>query len=482
MLGYADLHGRDAETGQPTHADDLVRLRQSPDLWQRTANMHPRTGEPFLPSTGAPFKIFAPQKGPGHEFDDVVEQLCGPGMRYRAGQPYPAITCGGYVANYLSRGHLDPSLVMRCFTPEQVPVITTLAREYAVCDRWFSSLPGPTWPNRFFVHAATSGGLDDSPSTLDILFREVGRGFQFEHGTIFDRLGDDWMVVHGDPFPHVFSLAGMLGDRLSGRFVHQASFERLVSDPGFSARYVFIEPNYGRVYGDYGGGSSQHATDDVTAGERLIKDVYEAIRRSPHWNESALVITYDEHGGFFDHVAPPAAVAPGDDVTIHSGEEHGFDFRQLGPRVPAVVVSPLVPRGTIDHREYDHASVPATLVSLFDLPPDARGRRHLTDRAASTGTFEHLFSLPQPRTDRPDIPDPASSGVVDTGVTDAGLAADPTIDPGVRGFLYVAFLRKYGLTPEMVARSPIAQRVLRISTRVQARDFLQQTAADLGEQ
>ena len=480
MLGFADLQGRDAETNRPTHADDLVQLKRSPE-WSRVANMLPRTGEAFLPTTGAPFKIYAPLRGPGHEFDDVVEQLCGPGIQYRRGDPYPPITCTGFVSNYRSRGPLDPGLVMRAFQPERVPVLTMLAREFATCDRWFSSLPGPTWPNRFFVHAATSGGLDDSPSSLDILFHEVGRGFEFEHGTIFDRLADDWLVIHGDPFPHVFSLRGMLDERLRGRFKPQHSFAEVVSDPSFSAKYVFIEPNYGRVYGDYGGGSSQHATDDVTAGERLIKEVYEAIRQSPHWPESALLITYDEHGGFFDHVAPPEAVPPGDTVTIRSGVQHDFDFRRLGPRVPAVIVSPLVPRGTIDHRVYDHASVPATLVSLFELPaPD--GRRHLTDRDAATGNFSDLFSLSAPRTDAPaTLPDPPESGVDGAEDTAGELAHDAAIDPNVRGFLYVAFLRRYGLTPEMIERSPVAQRVLRISTRVQARDFLNQTAADLGD-
>ena len=123
-----------------------------------------------------------------------------------------------------------------------MPVLTTLAREFAVCDAWFSSLPGPTWPNRFFVHAASSGGLDDSPSALDVLVHEVGAGFEFENGTIYDRLGDDWLVFHGDEFPHVFSIKGMLAERLAGRFQPQSRFEAMVSHPGFSAKYVFIEP------------------------------------------------------------------------------------------------------------------------------------------------------------------------------------------------------------------------------------------------
>jgi len=478
LLGLADLRGRDAQTGQLTHADDLVQLRGMPG-WAQTANFNPKTGTSEFPSPGAPWKIYPPLPGPGHEFDDVVEQLCGPNATYPRGGPYPPITSSGFVANYARNGSGDPGLVMRCFEPERVPVISALAREFAVCDRWFCSLPGPTWPNRLFVHAASSGGLADSPSGLNVLVHEVGAGFELENGTIYDRLGDDWLVIHGDAFPHVFCLKGMLEDRLQGRFRPQREFAQIVSDLNFSAKYVFIEPSYGRIYSDYTRGSSQHARDDVTAGEWLIKAVYEAIRQSPHWNESALVITYDEHGGFFDHVTPPAAVPPGDAVTIGSGAQHDFDFKRLGVRVPAVIVSPLIPQGTIDHRTYDHASIPATLISLFNLPP-RDGRRNLTGRDANTGTFEGLFQLPDARTDTPArLPDPPDSGYNPDADPDGDLEPDAEIDPNVRGFLYVAFLRRYGLTPQMIERSPLVQRFLRISTRVQARQFFEQTERDL---
>jgi phospholipase C len=93
---------------------------------------------------------------------------------------------------------------MKCFSPEQVPVITTLARSFAVCDHWFSSMPGPTWPNRFFIHAASSGGLDDSPSSLQRATSALFNGYRFENGTIYDLLDDkcmDWTVFMGDELP-----------------------------------------------------------------------------------------------------------------------------------------------------------------------------------------------------------------------------------------------------------------------------------------
>ncbi len=481
MLGFADLTGPDAVTGQQTHADDLVLLQQRPDKWKRTGNLNPASGELIYPQSGALHRLSSPAPGPGHEFNDVLEQLCGAGAKLPAGGGYPAITGTGFVSNYVSIGRGDPAddpaddpaLVMKCFRPEQLPVLTTLAREYAVCDRWFCSIPGPTWPNRFFVHAATSGGLYSSPPGLDVLIHEIGPGYQFQNGTIFDRLGNDWLVFHGDPLPHVFSIAGMLGERLQGRFKPQRRFDEIVHDHGFSAKYIFIEPNYGRVYGDYAYGTSQHPLDDVAQGEKLIKEVYESIRSSPHWNESALVVTYDEHGGFYDHVTPPDAVAPGDTVSARSTNESGFDFKRLGVRVPAVVVSPLVEKGTIDHRVYDHASVPATLVDLFNLPP-VNGQRHLTNRDAAATSFKTLFSRAAARTDTlAKLPDPPPLAPVPASADEDDII-NGNLDPNTRGFLYIALLRRYGITAKDVEHSPGLKRYMRIRTRKGARQCIEQ--------
>ncbi len=109
-------------------------------------------------------------------------------------------------------------------------------------------------------------------------------------------------------------------------------------------------------------------------GERLLAAVYSAIRNSPYWNTSLLLVLYDEHGGFYDSVAPPAAPPPNDDPT-YGYNTHGFDFTRFGVRVPAVAISPLIPPGTVDHTQYDHSSVPKLLEQLWGLEP-------LTQRAA----------------------------------------------------------------------------------------------------
>jgi phospholipase C len=165
-------------------------------------------------------------------------------------------------------------------------------------------------------------------------------------------------------------------------------------------RYVHIEPDYA-VFSDYQNGNSQHPLGSVSSGEWFIKDVYETIRNSPVWERSLLIITWDEHGGFYDHVQPPPAVRPGDPPDDPSHNQNGFLFDRLGVRVPAVVISPLIPRNLVDHRTYDHASIPATIEELLGLEP-------LTDRDRYANSLTTLLTLMTPRTDTPTVLGPPS--------------------------------------------------------------------------
>ena len=161
----------------------------------------------------------------------------------------------------------------RAFLPAQIPVISRLADEFVLFDNWFASVPGPTWPNRFFVHAASSGGLATSPTQL----QESGAvitttsPFRFENGTIFDRLtrcGKKWRVYHGDVHPQVLALPGMVKEYLNGsdHFCplydgdpHFSNFAADVDDIGYEPAYTFIEPNYGIEMGSqFRHGDSQH--------------------------------------------------------------------------------------------------------------------------------------------------------------------------------------------------------------------------------
>jgi phospholipase C len=446
MLGFSRREGTDAVTGEPTNLEGLTGSE---------SNRLP-SGQEVSVSGGAPYTLTI---DPGHEFDDVLEQLCGAGARFPGPDGrYPAIDNSGFVSRLAAQleksgADGDPALAMTAFSPAQLPVMNTLAGEFAVCDHWFSSLPGPTWPNRCFVHAASSGGMDDSPSLLRSATALL-EGYMFQNGTIYDRLdaaGLPWTVVEGDALPQVLSLAGMVERVVSGHFTTFAHFAALVNDPDFKDAYVFIEPHYGHVLSDgrnFKCGNSQHPLDDVTRGERLLKDVYEIIRNSPHWMNSALIVLYDEHGGFYDHVAPPAATPPGD-VFQSGNNRHGFNFHQLGVRIPVLVISPYTARGAIDHRSHDHTSVLATVEHIFGLQP-------LTRRDAGALGVDQLFSLKAARQDAPTrLPSPAVSGLPDCE-SDRGeqLAGDletmpahlaGQVEAALVGFLHVGVARELHL-------------------------------------
>jgi phospholipase C len=149
-------------------------------------------------------------------------------------------------------------------------------------------------------------------------------------------------------------------------------------------------------------GNDDHPSHDIAQGQRFVKEVYEALRSGPQWHETLLIITYDEHGGFFDHVPTPVAGVPSPDDIV-SDAPVSFAFDRLGVRVPALFISPWIEPGTVVHRpsgpeptsQYEHSSIPATVKKIFDLP------EFLTKRDAWAGTFESVLTRATPRTDCP---------------------------------------------------------------------------------
>jgi len=455
MLGFSGITGHDAVNGGSTQINGLTGSEVN--TLNRRAYPVVRGAADVMPAD------------PGHEFMNVLVQLCGAGATYAAGSQYPAINNTGFVASYTaSGGAADPGEVMKCFAPEQLLVLVALAQEFAVCDNWHASMPGPTWPNRMFVHAASSGGLDHSPTTEEIVEWETIGGLQFKAGSIFDALKKKEVsrrLYAGDDFPMVAALKGIsLSD-----IRHYDNFVSDLSQPAYPYSCVFIEPSYD-VLNEYKNSTSQHPLTDITLG----KETYEAIRNSTHWNSSVLIITWDEHGGFYDHAIPPGAVAPGDSAPKDKHNQYGFTFERYGPRVPAIVISPLIPKNVIDHRLYDHASIPATIESFFEV--DA-----LTERDAKANRLDALLSLNAPRTDTPTtLPSPATSQaqpavMMKMMVPDlsATVAARPneTVDQGTLPVILHSALRQdLEISPEQ--RTVILERVRSIKTREQARQYL----------
>ncbi|HEV7744769.1 MAG TPA: alkaline phosphatase family protein [Pyrinomonadaceae bacterium] len=415
-------------------------------------------GKNYCVHAGAPWFMTT---DPGHEFKDVLQQLCGvEEAKCYQGGAYPQVNNSGFASSYatsLSENTGTPQPdhicdIMACFdTQKRLPVIYQLAREFAICDNWFSSLPGPTWPNRFFVHGASSAGWTDSPHLMDEVSWETVRGFRYNNGSIFAALqcaGHQWRLYndnhnrysddpsgpeYGGWISQVASLRGVsqLDVHSMDRFASDVQAKTAEGNPAYNYAYTFIEPNFGKSFfakqppysgPTYKGGSSQHPEDDPSGGEGLIKAVYEAIRNSPIWNSSLLVIVYDEHGGFYDSVKPGSAVPPGDGIPEGQKTRNasGFDFCQYGVRVPAVIVSPFIPQGTVDHTVYDHTSIAATLERLHGLNP-------LTQRDANANDLRSLLMSSTPRDDCPSTlasPAPAlpHRGVIEKELT-AGIAA-----------------------------------------------------------
>lgn len=329
-----------------------------------------------------------PDPGPGEAFEHVNVQIFGvdpppdppgvPGMQ-------------GFVEDYVrvlrERG-IKPDFpvyrqIMETFTPEQVPFLTALGRAYAVSDRWFSSVPTMTLPNRAFLHAGTSGGrVLNTPYTSWIGYDAL---------TVFDRLeeaGIPWRVYAGDvPLTfliHFRRLAVHALRHLSGLGTFFDDCRR-----GSLPAYTFLEPRY--VLGP----NDQRPPENVSAGDTLVRDVYQAVRRGPLWRTTLLVILYDEHGGTYDHIAPPTVVPPGDGAV----SPEGFSFDRLGVRVPSVLVSPWIEPGTVFRSEkpLDHTSVIRAICERWGL-------EGLTARDRQAASLGELLTLRHPRKDEPELP------------------------------------------------------------------------------
>jgi phospholipase C len=328
---------------------------------------------------------------PGHDFDDVTIQL------YGTSQPAPGAEpdMSGFVKAYAKRcnGNVAAShRIMKCFAPEKLPILTGLAKQYAVCDRWFSSIPGPTLPNRLFAHAGTSGGrLDMAPEYLS--------GFTTIH-ELLDRANVS-STIYADGWSGVATIPYLLK--------YQTQFFASMDDfyqgckRGKLSSYTFIEPRYGTTVDAQGvvrPESDQHPDSDVAEGENLILRVYEAIRANKKiWNSCMFVITYDEHGGLYDHVPPPGG-APNPDGK--NSANPAFDFTRLGVRVPAVVVSPFVRPKTIVSDQFDHTSLLATASAILrkrPLDPSELGKR-----AAAANTLINCFDESLYNNPRQDMP------------------------------------------------------------------------------
>lgn len=319
----------------------------------------------------APCAAFNIACDPRHDTPDVLGQL--------------ENKCGGFVSSfaraYPQSTASERAMVMGYYPRGSLPVIHTLAENFLICDHWFSSLPGPTWPNRFFVHSGTCKGHIKMPQGLYIQSEHC-----YDQNTIYNELDErkiSWSIYHHG-MPHT-----LLFTRLWDKPCHFHRISSFFADakgsPDKFPEYSFIEPSYGGL-----DENDQHPPTDIRRGEFLIAEIYNALRANEAlWNECLFVLLYDEHGGFYDHVVPPPAVPPDSFVSEYS-------FTQYGVRVPAILISPWVRKGFIAS-VFDHTSLLQTLIQKWGLRPDMLGKRV----QAAAPFLSALQELRTPRTDTP---------------------------------------------------------------------------------
>jgi phospholipase C len=350
--------------------------------------VHPvGTRIPASPCAGKSIEV-----DPGHHHDEVLEQLSGARTR-----PPTVINNEGFVASYETKvaqelGAGAGARIMQCQTPGNIPVLSTLALEFAVFDHWFSSVPGATWPNRHFALAGTSDGQ------VNIKLRP------YLNRTVFHALEESgaenpWAVYH-EGIPQVWSYIDLLSlNRRKNFKSHRALLDDIAEDrlPSFS----FVEPaHFGRKSNSQHPGNNSpkwyrnNPGRDFDAADRLIADIYMALRSNLEvFKKTLFLITYDEHGGFFDHVVPPRGgqweVAE-DDHYVDGA--YRFSFDQLGPRVPAVLVSPYINAGTLVQEAYEHSSICATVRRRF-----ANSTPNLSPREQVALGFDQIPTLSTPR-------------------------------------------------------------------------------------
>jgi phospholipase C len=317
---------------------------------------------------------------PSHGSASVAQQVAGGAM-------------SGFAANYVATrpkppyASDTPAVVMAYHTAAQIPVYAYLAEKFCVCDHWFCSVPGETMPNRCYAVAGTSGGHIDAlrpprPYNLASFCRHLDDANVEWRWYSHDYVPMLWLIdsLYGlaeEAVPAYFDRKDVLGHR---SFVERAAAGDL---PAVS----WIDPNFIDLTFGPAGSNDDHPPSDLHAGQRLVLELFDAVVQGPAWAKTLVIVTYDEHGGFYDHVAPPAAQ---DDTPA---------LRKLGPRVPALVISPWVGERQVAKTVFDHTSIIKTILARFCRKADGT----VPDMGARVRAAEHLGGLLGNATARPAI-------------------------------------------------------------------------------
>lgn len=434
----------------------------------------------FAVSHPAPFAVHD-KEGPSHSFAAVCVQLCNDKDGPSSASP---VRNNGFVRSYsddlLRRTHTvahdTVAEVMASFDSTQLPAINQLAREFCLCDHWFCEVPGPTMPNRMFIHAATSEGYVHNAFKRDFTSKTiyelvVGKGLTW--CTYFHDLNEVLQFKNLGMAPAHFR-------RFDQRWASDVA-------KGDLPNYVFILPRFNNMKAAPGHAAqpanSQHAPEDVRFGEHLIADVYDALAANHAlFKDTVLIVTYDEHGGFFEHVAPAAAPNPdGQNSPNPDDDAHfqvpSFAFDRLGLRVPCVIVSPWIKKGIVENRRLQHTSVIKTATELFGLagPLNARdaSAKSFADLFTQLSTARGAGDMPATLT-RPSLASVVTSVVAGVEVDSADEPLDSLTEEWVKGFAELMARRTGATLLGAAASEPLPR------TQGEAADYIDRHLRSLG--
>jgi phospholipase C len=406
---FEGVIGKDLSNPIPDWAEDGAEKKIVPYGVAENMNVpSPDPGEEYQHVNTQLFGIVDPAENRG----ELAEKMAAP---YNAPPEGQAPTMDGFVTDFISAVTAEtgtqPSYeqyaqIMAGYTPQQMPVLSALARGFATFDHWFAEVPSQTFTNRSFFHAASASGFVVNAPYANFPTQNTAE-------TLFERLEAkdlSWRVYCDPPSPIPFT-ALIHGARLRERFATNfVSADRFFEDAekGELPTYSFIEPNMWHGHNDMHppiaalfGGLAFDAPSALLGGEALLAKIYEAIRSSSASDGSncfntLLMVVFDEHGGTYDHVPPPPATPP--DPKAPEGQM-GFKFDRLGVRLPAIAISPWIEERTVVNDVHHHTSVIRTMRERWDLGDS------LTARDANAPDLAPLLSREQPRApeDWPDV-------------------------------------------------------------------------------
>ena len=426
MLGYLSL-----PEGEPFHGrgrDDVDGLKGTeknviPGRLRVTAKVRARLEAPEpTPAFEVP-EQYRDREFPIFRLDSTVFADNPPHNGFRVSQQIgtEANPMSGFALAFEAKATtLDAGMIMGYYTGDQLFAYDLFAEHFTVCDKWHASMPGPTWPNRMFLYAGTSGGIVNN---VDLhVFDEV-EGSILNYPPEFDTMPDrlivdvlsdhhvDWKIYsHGWAWMRLFPKYLAFPRLLSPRIAKFKRFEKDCANQKLPP-VCFIDPNFSDA-GDEDKANDDQAPTDVVHGQLLVAKIYDALHKHGYLKNTLLIVTYDEHGGFYDHVFPPLA-------PDHVEGQSDYLLR-YGVRVPTMAISAWVPRRSASHMFFDHTSILKTILKRF-CPPGT----FMTSRVDEANHLGHLLTEEQARTDLPDVRSPAPPG---GGIPEAPLRPDEPIE------------------------------------------------------